>query len=255
MENSNSLSKIVIFDLDETLGYFLELGIFWDSLKLYKKHKKNNAGEFTQLDFNEILDLYPEFVRPNIFPILKYLKRKTENGECNGVMIYTNNTGPKPWVLHIKDFFESNKIPILTVLVKKSAILSVGSFGFREAEDYALWLKLLKGGFKFASISLPLSFYRLHINSSSVSDRSISLGVICSIFDICNNDKLLFKFALKYKMKWKLHWVTNYCTVHNINQLKTTLIYANMYDIRHRILFSLQKHISFNLFKNILLRM
>jgi hypothetical protein len=107
MENSNSLSKIVIFDLDETLGYFLELGIFWDSLKLYKKHKKNNTGEFTQLDFNEILDLYPEFVRPNIFPILKYLKRKTENGECNGVMIYTNNTGTRQWVNHIKEYFHS----------------------------------------------------------------------------------------------------------------------------------------------------
>ena len=25
--------KYVVFDLDETLGYFTELGIFWDSLK------------------------------------------------------------------------------------------------------------------------------------------------------------------------------------------------------------------------------
>jgi phosphoserine phosphatase len=27
--------KIVVFDLDETLGYFTELGIFWDCLKKY----------------------------------------------------------------------------------------------------------------------------------------------------------------------------------------------------------------------------
>ena len=27
--------KIVVFDLDETLGYFVEFGIFWDSLKEY----------------------------------------------------------------------------------------------------------------------------------------------------------------------------------------------------------------------------
>ena len=29
--------KIVVFDLDETLGYFTELGIFWDSLENYTK--------------------------------------------------------------------------------------------------------------------------------------------------------------------------------------------------------------------------
>ena len=29
--------KIVVFDLDETLGYFTELGMFWDCLKQYLK--------------------------------------------------------------------------------------------------------------------------------------------------------------------------------------------------------------------------
>ena len=28
-------SKIVVFDLDETLGYYTELGMFWDTLKEY----------------------------------------------------------------------------------------------------------------------------------------------------------------------------------------------------------------------------
>ncbi len=27
--------KIVVFDLDETLGYFVECGIFWDCLNKY----------------------------------------------------------------------------------------------------------------------------------------------------------------------------------------------------------------------------
>ena len=30
-------SKIVVFDVDETLGYFVEFGIFWDSLNAYIK--------------------------------------------------------------------------------------------------------------------------------------------------------------------------------------------------------------------------
>ena len=33
--------KIVVFDLDETLGYFTQYGIFWDSLANYLKIKNN----------------------------------------------------------------------------------------------------------------------------------------------------------------------------------------------------------------------
>ena len=35
----NCGSKIVVFDLDETLGYFVEFGMFWDALKHYYKNK------------------------------------------------------------------------------------------------------------------------------------------------------------------------------------------------------------------------
>ena len=66
--------KLVVFDLDETLGYFVEFGIFWDTLCLYLS--KNNKEEPTQEDFNHILNLYPEFLRPNIINILNYLKEK-----------------------------------------------------------------------------------------------------------------------------------------------------------------------------------
>ena len=72
-------SKIVVFDLDETLGYFMELGMFWDALKGYIKHKHLNKIIDQKL-FNRILDLYPEFLRPNIIGILSYLiKKKVKN--------------------------------------------------------------------------------------------------------------------------------------------------------------------------------
>jgi hypothetical protein len=60
--------KIVVFDLDETLGYFTDLGMFLDCLSktLYNR-------EIIQDEFNQILDLYPEFIRPNIIAILNYL--------------------------------------------------------------------------------------------------------------------------------------------------------------------------------------
>jgi hypothetical protein len=93
--------KIVVFDLDETLGYFVELGIFWDCLN-------NNVDvELTQDDFNDILDLYPEFLRPNIIHILNYLKHKKQSKCCNKMMIYTNNQRPKIWANQIVSYFES----------------------------------------------------------------------------------------------------------------------------------------------------
>jgi len=107
----NCSSKIVVFDLDETLGYFSEFGMFWDSLKKYYKSQikdinKNDPIEFDQKLFNQILDLYPEFTRPNIINILNYLKKKKQDQHCHKLMIYTNNQGPAEWAQNIRLYFE-----------------------------------------------------------------------------------------------------------------------------------------------------
>ena len=91
--------KIVVFDLDETLGYFVEYGIFWDCLKKYLNKNLN------QNEFNEILDLYPEFIRPNIINILIYLKEKKATNKCQQIMMYTNNQ--KAWASQLISFFET----------------------------------------------------------------------------------------------------------------------------------------------------
>ena len=96
--------KIVVFDLDETLGYFTEFGIFWDSLIQYLKN--NNKTLLTQNDFDDILDLFPEFLRPNIINVLNYLKGKKHSKCCHKMMIYTNNTGPREWAQRIIKYFE-----------------------------------------------------------------------------------------------------------------------------------------------------
>jgi hypothetical protein len=94
-----------VFDLDETLGYFMELGMFWDALNAYIKYKDINQSIDQNL-FNSILDLYPEFLRPNIIEILNYLKKKKEKKDCNKLMIYTNNQGPLEWANYIIKYFE-----------------------------------------------------------------------------------------------------------------------------------------------------
>jgi len=102
--------KIVVFDVDETLGYFTQLGIFWDALNIYYKNQGDDdnivKSQDTQQDlFNTILDIYPEFLRVNILAILNYLKRKKEKKNCKRIMIYTNNHGSKDWINLIISYF------------------------------------------------------------------------------------------------------------------------------------------------------
>jgi len=99
--NDTSPSKIVVFDLDETLGYFTEFGIFCDCLNEYFKNT-----DYSDTHFNELLDLYPEFIRPKMINALLYLKSKKIDNQCYKVMIYTNNQGDSSWAINIKKYFD-----------------------------------------------------------------------------------------------------------------------------------------------------
>jgi hypothetical protein len=96
--------KIVVLDVDETIGYFVELGIFCDALTQSAWHHDATAQ---YAHFNRLMDAFPEFLRPNIMDLLRFLKRKKDANECCGVMVYTNNNGPRAWVEHIIQYMES----------------------------------------------------------------------------------------------------------------------------------------------------
>jgi hypothetical protein len=94
--------KVVVFDLDETLGSFGQFGSFCMLLDEYY-----NDDDKAYNIFNELLDLYPEYPRPYILNVLRYLLQKKKDGKCKAVMIYTNNQGERAWVEHIKTYFET----------------------------------------------------------------------------------------------------------------------------------------------------
>lgn len=96
--------KIVVFDLDETLGSFAQLSILWNALE-------EILGTQTEDHFFEIVDLYPEFLRPKILNIMRYLKDRRNDGSCDKVMIYTNNNGPRSWARMIANYF-NNRIGV-----------------------------------------------------------------------------------------------------------------------------------------------
>ncbi len=98
-QNKQDKHYVVVFDLDETLGHFEQLSIFWDALNKYCNYSLNKQDLFN------LFDLFPKFLRPKIFKILKYLKEKKLNKICDKVMIYTNNNG-REWPHLIKDYFD-----------------------------------------------------------------------------------------------------------------------------------------------------
>jgi hypothetical protein len=97
--------KVIVFDLDETLGSFSDLYILWCYLENIKKEYSLNLG-LDQSFFNELLNLYPEFLRLGITTILEYLVYKKKSNECSGIFIYTNNSCPPYWVSFISGYID-----------------------------------------------------------------------------------------------------------------------------------------------------
>lgn len=101
MSSSNKKHKVVVFDVDETLGNFAQFSIFGHVLDDYF-----NQHDIIYRYFNDLVDLYPEIIRPKMVRILDYIRKKKNAGICSKVMIYTNNMAPDKWVTHIRRYFE-----------------------------------------------------------------------------------------------------------------------------------------------------
>jgi len=82
----NLQNKIVVFDMDETLGYFSQLYSIWCSLIKLSKTKLSVS------DFYKLSDLYIFYYHPTIFNILRYLKNHNIR-----TIIFTNNQALYWW--------------------------------------------------------------------------------------------------------------------------------------------------------------
>ena len=90
----------IIFDFDETIGQFIQLGHFYRGLVKYFNRVP------TKYEFYTLLNKCDKYFRPNMFGILNYIKKYKMSNDKLKVIIYTNNQGGKQWVSKIKDFME-----------------------------------------------------------------------------------------------------------------------------------------------------
>ena len=101
--NKSIRKKVIVFDLDETIGSFADLEILWSALG------ELDFFEQTQASFNQLLDLYPEFLRYGILNILDFLYYKKTKGHCYKLFIYTNNKFSKQWTTKIINYLEQKQ--------------------------------------------------------------------------------------------------------------------------------------------------
>lgn len=98
--------KTIVFDLDETLGYFTHLHELWNYIFNAKRIWTLMQKKQT---FLALMKLYPEFIRPGIVALLKtlyvsYIQPK----KCSKLYLYTNNQCCfEEWIDLIIFFFET----------------------------------------------------------------------------------------------------------------------------------------------------
>tara|TARA_B100001057_G_C22665749_1_gene877748 strand:- start:138 stop:872 length:735 start_codon:yes stop_codon:yes gene_type:complete len=96
---NNEINKVIVFDLDHTIGDFFIIGMIWNFMKKIKLH-------LNQRDFNDICSLFPNILRYNIIPILNYIcVRKTVNNTIK-IIVYSNNKKGIDWIKMIVTYIQ-----------------------------------------------------------------------------------------------------------------------------------------------------
>jgi teichuronic acid biosynthesis glycosyltransferase TuaG len=114
-------------------------------------------------------------------------------------------------------FLKGNRIPILTVLVKKDKVINVGSFSekldIQNVEDYHLWLKMLLSNGVFYSSDHILAKYRVHNDSATTNDRQALDKIPAAFFDLlqhypCYKSQIRGELKTKFKLFYKRNLFT-----------------------------------------------
>lgn len=99
--------KIIIFDLDETIGFFGEIYTFFCAIKHYFSVYSNT--EYKDEDvIGYLIDIFPELLRPGILNILcKLSHHKINKPSSLYIYIYTSNRLHNSWANNIKNYLNN----------------------------------------------------------------------------------------------------------------------------------------------------
>ncbi|RZJ52364.1 MAG: glycosyltransferase, partial [Flavobacterium sp.] len=157
--------------ISKSKGFYLA---FLDADDLWLPEKLSiQIAEIEQKNADLVLSDSYVFQDNEVFDISKKMN-------IPNAVIYDQNALP--------EFLRVNKIPILTVLVKKDKVINVGGFSekpdIQNVEDYHLWLKLLMSDCIFYTSETVLARYRIHNNSVTSADKMVLDKVPNVFFDL-----------------------------------------------------------------------
>ena len=92
--------KLIIFDFDETLGYFSEMNLIVSILYSLRKDANISFRDITRY----VCRLYPEYFRKDIFQTLECILKMKKEKHIHKVIMYTNNNAGKYWVESVLDY-------------------------------------------------------------------------------------------------------------------------------------------------------
>jgi teichuronic acid biosynthesis glycosyltransferase TuaG len=193
-QNNGKQGKARNFGIEKSKG---ELLAFLDSDDLWLANKLEvQLKQIHEKDVDLVFSDCYIFFNDDVNEILKRMEVKQR--------FYTE-------VEAINLFIEFNRIPLLTVLVKKSKIRAVGDFiedkNTQFGEDYHLWLKLLINGSVFYSSDLVLAKYRVHNESVTINERSQKWKLMEMFYDL---SKINPVFQLKFLKKVQEMFISFY---------------------------------------------
>lgn len=98
--------KVVVLDMDETLGAFAAFARYVAHIKPYV---------VTSTLFGHLLDQNQAYLRPGILELLRFLGANRRLGRCR-VVLYTNNQSPL-WVKLVKHYLETKSGPLFDQVI------------------------------------------------------------------------------------------------------------------------------------------
>jgi hypothetical protein len=216
--------KVVVFDVDETLGNFVQFGIFCATIDEYYK------TDISYKYFNDLVEIFPEIYRPNIVRILDYIRKKKESGRCSKVMIYTNNQGPDKWVQHIRDYLEM-KLREKTLAATGKTVSPQSLAIIPPLFDHII------GGFKPRSsvgggANIPASRYPERTTGEKTVNEFLRCSRLPPDIEICFLDDVLHEQMINGKVYYiKLQGYHSYLPFeHYVLRFLASKLYKNVFE-------------------------
>lgn len=153
----------------------------------------------------------------------------------------------------ISEFLRMNRVPVLTVVIKRDVLDSIGRFPVISfAEDYNAWLLLLLNNYTLRGIGQPLSIYRLRQDSMTGSALNISNNIL-NMFTELSIQYPVIRTDFKNDIKcWVKEYAEKNLTANNVSDLMNHVVYFGLDTPKLRFLNKIRAVLPFSLYKSLI---